>query len=201
MLDLLPPGQRTKVLTLMGFNPTSAGGLMGVDFLALRRRRRPCADALAAVAGAESLQPEALTSVHAVDASRRLRGVVTVVRLLQADPDARLIDGLDTDPVRVGADTDVVDVAVLMSDYNLITVPVVDEEPPDDRPDHRGRRARGHAAGGLAAPGDRPAAGRAPRKPAVTGRPGERLPAGAAGRAPPPPARRRLRPGPASPAG
>jgi Mg/Co/Ni transporter MgtE len=34
----------------------------------------------------------------------------------------------DTDPVRVGPDTDVVDVAVLMSDYNLITVPVVDEE-------------------------------------------------------------------------
>ena len=28
-------GQRTKVLTLMGFNPTSAGGLMGVDFLAV----------------------------------------------------------------------------------------------------------------------------------------------------------------------
>ena len=35
VLDLLPPGQRTKVLTLMGFNPTSAGGLMGMDFLAL----------------------------------------------------------------------------------------------------------------------------------------------------------------------
>ena len=33
----------------------------------------------------------------------------------------------DDDPVRVGADTDVVDVAVLMSDYNLITIPVVDE--------------------------------------------------------------------------
>ena len=38
------------------------------------------------------------------------------------------MDVSDTDPVRVGADTDVVDVAVLMSDYNLITVPVVDEE-------------------------------------------------------------------------
>ena len=34
----------------------------------------------------------------------------------------------DTDPVRVGADTDIVDVAVLMTDYNLITIPVVDDE-------------------------------------------------------------------------
>ena len=33
VLDLLPAGQRTKVLTLMGFNPASAGGLMGVDFV------------------------------------------------------------------------------------------------------------------------------------------------------------------------
>ena len=48
VLDLLPPGQRTKVLTLMGFNPTSAGGLMGVDFLALPRDVA-VADALAAV--------------------------------------------------------------------------------------------------------------------------------------------------------
>ncbi|HEY3881107.1 MAG TPA: hypothetical protein VGM12_21150, partial [Trebonia sp.] len=35
VLDLLPPGPRQKVLTLMGFASASAGGLMGVDFIAL----------------------------------------------------------------------------------------------------------------------------------------------------------------------
>jgi len=35
---------------------------------------------------------------------------------------------VDTDPVRVTADTDVVDVTLLMADYNLMTVPVVDGE-------------------------------------------------------------------------
>jgi CBS domain-containing protein len=127
VLDLLPPPQRTKVLTLMGFNQASAGGLMGVDFLTLADDVA-VADALAAVGQAESLQPEALTSVHAVDTSGRLHGVVTVVRLVQADSATPLLDVCDLDPVRVGADTDVVDVAVLMSDYNLITVPVVDED-------------------------------------------------------------------------
>ncbi|MGO9216387.1 MAG: magnesium transporter MgtE N-terminal domain-containing protein [Streptosporangiaceae bacterium] len=127
VLDLLPPGQRTKVLTLMGFNPTSAGGLMGVDFLTLPDDAS-VADALAAVSRAETLQPEALTSVHAVDGDRRLCGVATVVRLVQSAPATGLLDTCDRDPVRVGADTDVVDVAVLMSDYNLITVPVVDED-------------------------------------------------------------------------
>jgi hypothetical protein len=126
VLDLLPPGQRTKVMTLMGFNPTSAGGLMGVDFVAVDRDL-PVGEALEAVRRAQSLQPEALTSVHALDGRGRLYGVATLVRLVQSDPEARLADVCDDDPVRVGANTDVVDVAVLMSDYNLITIPVVDD--------------------------------------------------------------------------
>jgi hypothetical protein len=126
VLDLLPPGQRTKVLTLMGFNPTSAGGLMGVDFLGLPPGT-PVHAVLAAIGQSRPVQPEALTSVHAVAEDQRLVGVASVVTLLQSDPDALLGQVCDTDPVRVGAGTDVVDVAVLMSDYNLITIPVVDE--------------------------------------------------------------------------
>ena len=126
VIDLLPAGQRAKVLTLMGFNPTSAGGLMGVEFLAVPADIQ-VAQAIAAVGSSQSLQPEALTSVHALDAHGRLCGVVKVVTLLQTDPTARMKDIYDDDPVRIGADTDVVDVAVLMSDYNLITIPVVDE--------------------------------------------------------------------------
>jgi CBS domain-containing protein len=126
VLDLLPQGQRTKVLTLMGFNPTSAGGLMGVDFLAVAADAR-VRDALDAVARSTSLQPEALTSVHCIDERGRLRGVARLVSLVQSDPETPIRDIYDHDPVRVGADTDVVDVAVLMSDYNLITIPVVDE--------------------------------------------------------------------------
>ena len=82
---------------------------------------------------------------------------------MQADPAARLSDICDDDPVRVGADTDVVDVAVLMSDYNLITIPVVDEQ----------RKMIGiitvddvleaTPARGLAAPRGSTTAGRAPR--------------------------------------
>jgi CBS domain-containing protein len=126
VLDLLPSAQRAKVLTLMGFNSTSAGGLMGVDFIALPVRAT-VAEALARVRDSPLLQPEALTSVHAVDEGGGLRGVARLVTLVQADPADRVIDVSDTDPVRVGADTDITDVAVLMTDYNLITIPVVDD--------------------------------------------------------------------------
>jgi CBS domain-containing protein/sporulation protein YlmC with PRC-barrel domain len=126
VLDRLAPGQRAKVLTLLGFNPASAGGLMGMDFVtvgpgALAR------DALSAVAAATTFQPEALTSVHALDERGRLQGVAKLTALVQADPLAPVGALADEDPVRVGPGTDLVDVAVLMSDYNLITIPVVDE--------------------------------------------------------------------------
>ena len=127
VLDLLPAGQRAKVLTLMRFNSTSAGGLMGMDFIAVPARATVGA-ALARVRESTLLQPEALTSVHAVDDFGGLRGVARLVTLVQSDPGAALIDVSDTDPIRVGADTDITDVAVLMTDYNLITIPVVDDD-------------------------------------------------------------------------
>ena len=127
VLDLLPAGQRAKVLTLLGYNSTSAGGLMGMDYVTAPTMAT-VAEALDKVRQAATLQPEALTTVHAVDGDGSLRGVAHLVKLLQSPPSATLIDVSDTDPVRVGADTDVVDVAVLMTDYNLGTIPVVDNE-------------------------------------------------------------------------
>ena len=127
VLDLLPLAQRTKVLTLLGFNQTSAGGLMGVDYVALPGRAT-VAEALEQVRVSTGLQPEALTSVHAVDSEGTLVGVARLVTLLQSDRDRTLTDVSDTDPIRVGTDTDIMDVAVLMTDYNLVTIPVVDDE-------------------------------------------------------------------------
>jgi CBS domain-containing protein len=127
VLDLLPAGQRAKVLTLLRFNSTSAGGLMAMDFITMPSMAT-VTEALAKVGESTGLQPEALTSVHAVDDGGCLRGVATVITLLQSAPAVALIDVSDTDPVRVGPDTDMMDVAVLMTDYNLITIPVVDDE-------------------------------------------------------------------------
>ncbi|MDQ2754413.1 MAG: CBS domain-containing protein [Actinomycetota bacterium] len=127
ILDLLPAGTRTKVLTLLGFNSASAGGIMGVEFLA-GPADASVEEVLRRVRLASTVQPEALVTVHAVDDANRLIGTVTVIGLLHAEPEARLLDVVDTDPVRVTPGTDVVDVALLMADYNLMTVPVVDAD-------------------------------------------------------------------------
>jgi CBS domain-containing protein len=126
VIDLMPAAQRGRVLTLMGFNPASAGGLMGMEYITVPASAI-VAEAIAAIASATGLQPEALTSVHALDARGKLTGVVRLAALVQADPGSPVSEICDADPVRVGAATDLVDVAVLMSDYNLITIPVVDD--------------------------------------------------------------------------
>jgi sporulation protein YlmC with PRC-barrel domain/flagellar motility protein MotE (MotC chaperone) len=59
ILDLLPAGQRTKVITLMGFNPATAGGLMSVD-VASCATTATAAQALSTLAEARSMQTEAL---------------------------------------------------------------------------------------------------------------------------------------------
>jgi sporulation protein YlmC with PRC-barrel domain len=89
VLDLLPCGQRTRVIALLRFSSSSAGGLMGLEFLALPGNAT-VADALAAVARSGGLQSEALTSVHAVSPDGRLIGVARLATLLQADLAAEL---------------------------------------------------------------------------------------------------------------
>jgi flagellar motility protein MotE (MotC chaperone) len=129
VLDLMPASQRTKVITLMGFNPDSAGGLMNVDFVSCPAAATAGA-ALQSIADAKSLQPEALLKMHILDADQRLIGVVSVIALLQT-PAADAVEAhMDDDPVRVTADTDLTDIALLMADFNLYSIPVVDA---DDR--------------------------------------------------------------------
>jgi CBS domain-containing protein len=127
VLDLLPLGTRTKILTLLGFNPTSAGGIMGLEFLSAPVEAT-VEEAMRRLRLATGIQPQALMTVHATDSSDRLVGVVSVIGLIQSEPEALLADVIDVEPVRVTADSDVVDVTLLMGDYNLMTVPVVDAD-------------------------------------------------------------------------
>lgn len=127
VLDLMPAAQRTKVITLMGFNPESAGGLMNVDFVSCAATAT-ASTALALIAEARTLQPEALVKIHVLDDDRRLSGVVSVIALLQAAPGESVGALMESDPVRVGAAADLTDIALLMADFNLYSIPVVDDQ-------------------------------------------------------------------------
>jgi hypothetical protein len=126
VLDLMPAPQRTKVITLMGFNPESAGGLMNLDFVSCATTAT-VAQALTLIAAAHTVQPEALIKVHVLDENQCLTGVVSVIALLQAQSGENVAALMDSDPVRVSAEADLTDIALLLADFNLYSIPVVDD--------------------------------------------------------------------------
>ena len=126
ILALLPPAQRRQIESLLGYNPSTAGGLMSPDFIGLSE------DEMVAVAierlRSSEIAPETLTTVYLLDAEGGLLGSVAVVTLLRADSQTRLSSLAEHEPVSVHTDADLPEVARTMTDYNLVMLAVVDEQ-------------------------------------------------------------------------
>ena len=127
VVDALPETKRADVLRLMRYQDGSAGGLMGVEYLAIEQHNS-IAEVLQIVRTATSQQPEALTTIYSVDTEKRLRGSLSLVRAIQADPSDRLQDISDPEPVHADPRDDIIDIANLMADYNLLSLPILDDE-------------------------------------------------------------------------
>jgi CBS domain-containing protein len=126
ILALLPAAGRMRIETLMGYNPATAGGLMSPEFIALAPHAT-VADALEEVRGSR-IAPGMLSTVYLLDAQGALAASAAVVALLRSDSQARLADVAEGEPESVHTDADLPEVARTMTDYNLVTLPVVDEQ-------------------------------------------------------------------------
>jgi CBS domain-containing protein len=126
VLALLPSAQRRQIEELLGYNPGSAGGLMSLDAITLGEDQRVSA-ALDRVRSSR-LSPATLTTVYLQDASGRLTGSVGVVDLLRNDSQQSLAEVAEQEPISVRTDADLPEVARTMTDYNLVMLPVVDDE-------------------------------------------------------------------------
>jgi len=125
ILALLPPAQRLQIEGLLGYNPSTAGGLMSPEFIAIAEEQTAAA-ALERVRASE-IAPETLTTVLLNDAEGKLSGSIAVVTLLRADAQAPLASLAEHEPVSVHTDADLPEVARTMTDYNLVMLAVVDE--------------------------------------------------------------------------
>ncbi|NUM47326.1 MAG: magnesium transporter [Anaerolineales bacterium] len=115
-----------EIRPLLLHRDESAGGLMTSDFLALRRRMT-AAEALQAIRE-WSPESETIYYLYVVDASRLLCGVISLRQLVVADPKTPIITIMETEVISVVAGTDQEEVARVMSRYDLIAIPVVDED-------------------------------------------------------------------------
>jgi len=126
VLYLLPPAKQLKIRGLLGHNPSTAGGLMNPDFVVVPTGAS-AAEALARVRASE-LGPQQVSTICAVDDQGAFAGAFSLAELVRADPGAGVASLLDGGPPTVEPEADLPDVACVMSDYNLIAMPVLDAD-------------------------------------------------------------------------
>ena len=125
VLALLPPAQQRQIKALLGYNPSTAGGLMSPDILTIAHTAT-VADGLRRVSES-TVAPETLTTIYLVDPAGTLVGSVPIVTLMRTNATSPAQDVAEREPVSVPPDADLPEVARLMTDYNLVMLPVVDE--------------------------------------------------------------------------
>jgi CBS domain-containing protein len=126
ILALLPPSKQSKIRTLLGYNPDTAGGLMSPEFLAVEEQAT-VGDALEALRDSVDIASEALSVVYLRGAEGRLSGLASLIALLRAEPDRPLAEIAERDLLCVQTDEELPEIARLMSDFNLTALPVVDQ--------------------------------------------------------------------------
>ena len=126
VLNLMPASQQHKVRALLQYNASTAGGMMSPDYIAVPRGTTQ-AQALERVRVDDVVPTQLLTSVLVIEPDGRLLGCVATVSLLKGNADAP-IENANLNPASVHVDDDLPEIALLMADYNLTVVPVIDRD-------------------------------------------------------------------------
>lgn len=126
ILEAIPAKERAETERLLQYETDSAGGLMTTEFVSVPETDS-VEEALAAVrAMARAGRREAMNTVYAVNSRGALSGVLSLRELLAAPEGARVADLAWSEIVTVNADAHRQTVAQLVSNYDLVAVPVVD---------------------------------------------------------------------------
>jgi magnesium transporter len=126
LLNLMEKEGADDVRRLLSYPEDSAGGIMTTDFIAVKADRS--AAEIIAVLRKAAEETETVFNLFVTDEEGRLKGAFTLKELVLALPEARAAEFMDRDAVSVklldGQDR----VAQVVSKYNLLAVPVVDDE-------------------------------------------------------------------------
>lgn len=131
LLHLMQPEESEDVQELLTYEEDSAGGIMTTDYIAVNATKS-VSEALEAVRTSISEQDVRPTYVYCVSGDvqdeSKLLGVVSLWELLVTPSTQLLQEFMETDVISVKPDTESRMVAEIMAKYNLLAVPVVNEE-------------------------------------------------------------------------
>jgi magnesium transporter len=125
VLELMRRKEGGEVENLLEYAEQTAGRIMNPHVFALSEDLT-VGETILALQGSRDV--EMVFYLYAVDARRHLVGVVSLRRLLLVSPETPLKRIMTADIISVRVDTDQEEVARLVASYNLLAIPVVDEE-------------------------------------------------------------------------
>lgn len=126
ILDEMDSEPKTDVRELLEFEDDTAGGLMNTEYVVLHDRAT-VADAMAALKGHEDLL-EMLNTLFLIDEEERLTASIPLARLFLAAGDSLLKELASETMIQVTVDESQEQVTEYFDKYNLMTLPVVDDE-------------------------------------------------------------------------
>ncbi len=126
LLDLMKVEASTDVQELLSFAENTAGRIMTPDVFALKEDLT-VGEAISAIQHASN-DIELVFYLYIIDDRNHLVGVSSLRQLLLVPPTTPLKKIMSGDVISVSTDTDQEEVARIVARYNLLGVPVVDEE-------------------------------------------------------------------------
>jgi magnesium transporter len=125
ILERIGKEEAEDIQELLGHEEDTAGGLMTNVFIA-------CPPEMTVREASERLKVQAKEAetvyyIYVLDAEEKLIGIVSLREFLLAEPDCILADIMETNLKTVSPGDDEMDVAAIISKYNLLAIPVVDE--------------------------------------------------------------------------
>jgi magnesium transporter len=123
---LMETDEKAEVQELLGYPEESAGGIMTTEFVAVPAHLT----AAETIDMLRQLEPNAETIyyVYVTDDDGRLVGVLSLRDLIVAGPETQIGDVMIKEPVAVGVLANQDEVAEVVAHYNLLAVPVIDED-------------------------------------------------------------------------
>jgi magnesium transporter len=125
ILIRMAPDEAAEIRELADYPPESAGGIMTPEFVAVSRDAR-AAEAITAIRHLVD-DAETVNYIYVIDGERRLLGVLSLYRLLLSPADTLVSELMAPSTVRVRADADQETAARLLTERNLLAIPVVDD--------------------------------------------------------------------------
>lgn len=126
ILESIDEEEAEDIQELLSHEEDTAGGVMTNEFIAYT----PDTTVREAIERfrQDALNIETVYYIYIVDQREKLIGVASLREVLLADPDSRLSDIMETKLKVVAPETDEMEVAEIISKYNLVALPVVDTE-------------------------------------------------------------------------